>query len=58
MSQLTTLFTDIADSLRAKEGSEGQIPAMNFPERIDGLAGKMQIVDESGEQYSVVNISE
>ena len=58
MSQLTTLFTDIADSLRAKERSEGQIPAMDFPERIDGLAGKMQVVDESGEQYSVVNISE
>lgn len=53
MSQLTTLFTDIADSLRAKEGSSGQIPAMDFPERIDGLAGKMQIVDESGEQYEV-----
>lgn len=56
MSQLTTLFTDIADSLRAKEGSSEQIPAMNFPERIDGLAGKMQIVDESGEQYEITKI--
>lgn len=56
MSQLTTLFTDIADSLRAKEGSSGQIPAMDFPERIDGLAGKMQIVDESGESYVAVGV--
>ena len=56
MSQLTTLFTDIADSLRAKEGSSGQIPAIDFPERIDGLAGKMQIVDESGEQYKITRM--
>lgn len=37
MSNLTTLFTDIADSIREKEGSSEQIPAMDFPERIDGL---------------------
>ena len=34
---LTSLFTDIADSIRSKTGSTGSIVADNFPTAIDGI---------------------
>lgn len=37
MSQLTTLFTDIADAIRSKNGESEQIPALSFPEKIESL---------------------
>lgn len=36
---LTSLFTDIADAIRAKEGSTGTITASAFPDRIAALTG-------------------
>lgn len=37
MSQLTNLFTDIADAIRAKTGSSGQLVASDFPQLISGI---------------------
>lgn len=34
---LTDLFTDIADSIRQKDGTTAQIPAVDFAERILGI---------------------
>lgn len=34
---LTSLFTDIADSIRAKKGTSGTIVADNFPSEIDAI---------------------
>ena len=34
---LSALFTDIADSIRAKTGSAGEIVATDFPSEIDSL---------------------
>ena len=37
ISKLTTLFTDIADAIRSKNGESAQIPALSFPEKIEAL---------------------
>jgi len=38
-SNLTSLFTDIADAIRAKTGSSDPIVADQFPEAIEGISG-------------------
>lgn len=40
MSELTTLFTNIANSIRAKEGTEETILASEFPTRISNLPSR------------------
>lgn len=39
MSQLTTLFSNIATAIRSKTGETGQIPAANFPAAISNISG-------------------
>lgn len=59
MGELTQLFTDVANSIRKKDKTTQQIPARQFPERIDDLT----VLEENqtiqgGEVYDVVDIEE
>lgn len=40
MSSLTELFTDIADSIRAKKGSSDLIYAEDFPTEIENIPSR------------------
>lgn len=42
-TNLTSLFTAIADAIRAKKGTTGKIVADNFPEEIAGIEGGFTI---------------
>lgn len=40
MSELTTLFTNIANAIRSKKGTTAQISAANFPTEINSITGE------------------
>lgn len=47
MSQLTELFTAIANAIRAKTGDSSTIAAANFPEKIATISGNDVMIGES-----------
>lgn len=58
MSALTDLFSNIADAIRAKNGSTEQIQASQFPTAIAGLSGAPVYVDIRGTGDATLTLPE
>jgi len=54
-NSLTSLFSDIADSIRAKTGSTEEIPADDFPEYIEAIEAGIDISDTTATASDVLS---